>query len=200
MSFESRLKTSLEREADALSPDVGAALTSVRRRHETRRRVRIATYSVAVAGIVAAGVVGGPRVVDALRSEQSAPAGPHTGTSAYSRIAGVYTTRIAERPGLVRTYHLQGLWRMRLSATGDIALTPPLGFAQTLGVPADTRFELTKVRLVTDSMYHAGLGCTAKATYSWTLGNDTLRLTPVHDACPYRPAVLGAVWTREGDE
>ena len=199
MSFESRLKSSLERDANVVEPDVGAALGTVRRSHQTRRRVRMAAYSFTVVAVVTAGVIGGPRALDAIRGDDVGFApGRHPAIvrGAYADISGVYASRIGERPGVIRTYKLAGRWTMRLSADGKVALTSPQGFIDALGPVTEAGFALDGGRLRTQVMYHEGIGCTGEATYAWTLEGNRLHLTPVDDACPYRPTVLGGVWIR----
>ena len=198
MSFESRLKANLEDRANAVTPDVGTALVAVRRRHTTRRRVRVAAYSAGLAGVVALAILGGAQVLHLTTDDGIPPSAPrHRPVPVdYSTISGDYAARIGERPGLVRTYKLDGRWTLHLSTKGDIELTAPTGFVRFLGPVSEARFTLVGDRFRTDVMTHEGVGCTGDATYAWTLVGVTLRLTPVDDACPYRPTVLGSKWTR----
>jgi hypothetical protein len=197
MSFERSLKTSLERSADAIDPDVATALEAVTSRHRRGTRVRRATYSVLAVAALVGIVLGTPRALDALRDEGLPPADDkHSNetTLAYHRLAGVYTRRVDERAGIVRTYQLAGRWTMRLSESGAIDMQAPPGFTELYGPPAVGRFELDGRRFVTNALFHSGLGCERDGTYEWSFHNGALTLATIDDGCPYRALVFATEW------
>jgi hypothetical protein len=73
MSLDDRLRAGLSRVAAGLEPEVDGALRDVVVAGRRRRNLYRAGIAVAVAAVVAAGVVAVPRIVDALRAEGPAP-------------------------------------------------------------------------------------------------------------------------------
>jgi hypothetical protein len=73
MSLDDRLRAGLSRVAAGLEPEVDGALRDVVAAGRRRRNLYRAGIAVAVAAVVAAGVVAVPRIVDALRPEEPAP-------------------------------------------------------------------------------------------------------------------------------
>jgi hypothetical protein len=196
MSFERSLKATLERSAETIEPDVASAYEVVTRRHGRSVRTRRLAYSAVALAAVTGIVLGLPKALDALRDQTIAPAGTpdQVTTSAYRRVSGTYTTRVPERAGLVRTYHLDGRWTMRLDESGEIEVHPPAGFVDVFGPPALGTFVLNGEQLTTNALYHSGLGCEQDGVYEWSFTKGRLVLDLVDDGCPYRSAVFATRW------
>lgn len=198
MSTERALRMLLEREAAAVTPDETTALRDVLQRHESRRRARRVAYALAGAAVVAGVLLAVPRALETWRDDAALVAPveqPSSGPAEDFPLTGVYTTRVPNRPGAIRTYSLAGRWTLHVGASGSVRLDAPHDYVRTFGVPAEGVFTLDGSRLSTLVLHHRGLGCEDEGVYQWRMAARTLQLTVIADSCRLRSPVLTSIWT-----
>lgn len=198
MSTERALRTMLERDAAAVTPDETTALRDVLQVHRSRQRARRMTYALAGTAVVAGALFAVPRALDAWQDD-AAPVvpveQPSPGPAEHFPLTGVYSTRIPNRPGAIRTYSLAGRWTLHVEASGSVRLGAPPDYVRTFGVPSEGVFRLDGNRLSTLVLHHRGLGCEEEGVYEWRVAARKLQLTAVADSCRLRAPVLTSIWT-----
>lgn len=193
MSLDRRLRAELEREAQEIDSNVERNLGIVEARSRRRSSIGTSSLLLAAAVVVAATIVrfgiSAPGVGGPQASTQATSASPlPSSTAAYGAIAGTYTVTLDAANASVAQYKLGGTWTMRLAATGQIFLSPPVSFGTGTSSLSGLAFTLTGDRFRNDIFYNDY--CNSVGTYSWALTPAQLRFAPVGETCGIRQTLL----------
>ena len=197
MSIDRRLREGANRIASEVDPDVDHHLGETRRRARRRITLRRAGAGLALAGVIVAAILIGPRVLDALGDlARRQPAGGPTPTIGNQAIAGTYTRTIDAGRAMVRRDHLAGRWSITLGPDGTMVVGAPQGFN---GVLTGTLFDFDGNRFRTNLFIQDVCSGLAVGSYRVTAVGRELRFVPLVDPCAGRVAVIsGGSWTRAG--
>lgn len=193
MSLDRRLRAELERDAQEIDSNVERNLGIVEARSRRRSSIGTSSLLLAAAVVVAAIIVrfgvsapgvGGPHSSSQATSPTSSP----SSTAAYGAIAGTYTVTLDPANASVAQYKVGGTWTMRLAATGEIFLSPPVSFGSGTSSLSGLAFTLTGDRFRNNIFYSDY--CSSVGTYTWSLNAAQLRFAPVGDTCGIRQTLL----------
>jgi hypothetical protein len=193
MPVERRLRQGFHRNADALEPDVDRFLSTVVHRTRRRRLVHRAVASAAVAAMLTAAVVVGPRVVDAIRTSQL-PATPPIETPAPS-LAGTFIGRLRHGLHGVTADRMVGQWTIVMNPDGTMSVQAPSAFVGDL---AGYRFQPQgPSRFRTNLFAHDVCKGLRWGRYTWSGSGNDVTFEVAHDPCDARLALLTSEPTYE---
>ena len=192
MSIDGRLRQGLERSASGGTRDLVDNLPEALARGRRRRRVMVAGRATALVAGLAIVAVGGPRLVDVLRTDQ--PAGPTPSPSVaapdFSSIAGTYTVELTNGDATVAANHMAGTWTIELGRDGTMQLSIPAGFTREGQAPVGNAFTLAASQFRTNLFYNDF--CHSIGVYRWGLRGTRLTFSPLIEDCPVRQAIFAS--------
>lgn len=198
MSFDRRLRESLQEATAAIEPEVERNLRAVEARSGRRSGVGVSTLLVAAAIVVAALILRFPdRLGTAPGSTPNATVAPTLAPSpgvslsvpaSYPQIAGTYRVVLDPADPTVQKDDVGGAWTMRLEADGAVLLSPPPTFLPGANGLSGIAFSLAADRFRTDLFYNDY--CNSVGTYVWNLVAGRLSFTSVDDTCSIRKTLL----------
>jgi hypothetical protein len=199
MSLERRLKDQFEEEAARIEPPVAQNLMTIEHR-AARRRDPISPLVLLLGAliigilIVVRAVGPTPNPAPGFGVQPTVP-GPSSGPSTYDAIAGWYSLTLDDSVPAVKNEGVGGQWRMELRPSGELAVSPPIGFRLGGAPPSGVAFSLSGDRFRTNLFFNET--CGSIGVYSWELNGDTLTLTHLDDSCSVRATLLASrPWTR----
>ena len=195
MSIDSRLRRGLERSANAATEDLVDNLPEALTRGRRRQRAIVATKTIAIAAGIAVVVLGGPRLVVAIRTDQPAvkPSPSVTATDS-SAIAGTYTFELSDADATVAANDMAGIWTIRLKPDGAMELSVPASFTREGQDPAGNALTHAATQLRTNLFFSDF--CHSVGVYRWALRGTRLTFTPLSEDCPVRQAIFASQpWT-----
>jgi hypothetical protein len=191
MSIETRLRRGLERSANGATDDLVDNLSDALVRGRRRRRVIVATKVTAIAAGLAIVAVGGPRLIDVIRTDQPAvtPSPSITATD-FSAIAGTYRFDLSDGDAAVAANHMAGTWTIQLKPNGAMELSVPAGFTREGQAPAGNAFTLAASQFRTNLFFNDF--CHSVGVYRWSLRGTRLTFTALSEDCPIRQAIFAS--------
>ena len=191
MSIDSRLRQGLERSASGATEDLVDNLPGALTRGRRRRGVILATKAAAIVAAFAILTLGGPRLIDAIRTDQPAvrPAPSVTATD-FSAIAGTYTFELSDADATVAANDMAGTWTIRLKPDGAMELSVPVRFTREGQDPAGNAFTLAASQFRTNLFFSDF--CHSVGVYRWSLRGTRLTFTPLSEDCPVRQAIFAS--------
>jgi hypothetical protein len=198
MPIDSRLRRGLERSANVATEDLIDKLPEALTRGRRRRRLIVATKAAAIVAGLTIVVVGGPRLVGAIRTDQPAvKPSPSVTATDFSAIAGTYTFELSDADATVAVNHMAGKWTIQLKSDGAIELSIPAGFTREGQDPAGNAFTLTSSQFRTNLFFSDF--CHSVGVYRWLLRGTRLTFTPLSEDCPVRQAIFASrPWNMRG--
>jgi hypothetical protein len=189
MSFDRRIRSGLQRDADAVQPDVEGHLAAVTR-HTDRSPLRVGGLFAAAAVVIAL------VVFLRLQIDDAAVIGPGAVPSPIGLEGAWVTTLSTDQPD-VESLGMAGTWTIQFLENGSLVVTAPRTFpAPSRTVPARYIYAVTGNSLLTNlfaSDYTAA--CVGPGTYDWTVESGDLVLRVVEDTCVARRTLLAtAPW------
>jgi hypothetical protein len=191
MSIETRLRRGLERSANGATDDLVDNLPDALVRGRRRRRVIVSAKATAIVAGLAVVALGGPRLIDAVRTGQPAATPSPTVTATdFSAIAGTYTFELSDADGTVAANHMAGTWTIQLKLDGAMELSVPAGFTREGQAPAGNAFTLAASQFRTNLFFSDF--CHSVGVYRWSLRGTRLTFTPLSEDCPVRQAIFAS--------
>jgi hypothetical protein len=192
MPLEDRLRDGFERSARVVDPDLEERLSDVGAKYRHRRRIRRSGQVASLVALVVFVAVIGPRVLDGLRSPSGGrpggPPGPSPSAGAFEAIAGTYTMRLPDAPGVVRDNGMAGSWTLRLRPDGTMFLSAPASFP---GSTSAISFELSGAAEFRTAAFANDLCATQPAgRYTWRRSPMELAFRVVDEPCEARAALF----------
>jgi hypothetical protein len=201
--LDHRIREELQQAADSIQPDVERNLGAVEAR---ARRGNGMSASILVVAAVSLLVVVSIRLGAAphegpgpggsvLPSPIASSAAPSMSSSpSYPQVAGTYVVTLDPSDAAVARDGVAGLWTLRLQADGVALLSAPQAFQPGASGLSGITYGLVGDRLRTDLFYNDF--CHSIGTYTWSLAQGGLRLTPVDETCSIRRTLLStAPWS-----
>jgi hypothetical protein len=186
MPLERRLRQGFHRNADALEPDVDRFLSTVVRRTRRRLLVHRMVASAVVAATLAAAVVLGPQVVDAIRSSKLPANAPSE--TAPQGLAGTFIGRLRHGLDAVNADRMVGQWTIVMSRDGTMSVQAPSAFVGVLG---SYRFQPQGASSFRTNLFaHDVCRGLPWGRYTWSRSGDDLTFKVTHDPCDARLALL----------
>lgn len=203
MSLDRRIREELQRAADSMQPDVERNLGAVEARARRGRGVSASLLLVAaVVVLVVVSIRMGTSSSDgaepggsAAPSPTAIPSEPSSSAAAasYPQVAGTYVVTLDPSDAAVARDGLAGQWTMRLQPDGVALLSAPSSFQPGASGLSGITYALTGDRFRTDLFYNDF--CSSIGTYTWSLAQGRLQLTPVDESCAIRRTLLStAPW------
>jgi hypothetical protein len=193
MRLERRIREGTQRNAGVVEPDVDGSLSTVVREVRRRRWIHRTSSTVVAIALVAAAIVLGPGVLDAVRGPRlSAVASlptqvATTSPAGTSGVPATFARTVSRGLAVVRANRLEGRWIIATDARGPMRLNAPAAFA---GPTVSWPLEQTADQLRTSAFggdlcagYRAG-------TYHWTRVSRFLILDMISDRCDARVWLL----------
>ena len=183
MSIDRRLRSGLQRSAEAIRSDVSGALQAVERRARRQRRVVAMARLATVAAVTVVAVIVGTVAVHRLSNVGTdvLPAG---------QPAGRYVVNVPASD-LARQHGMEGQWVVILRPDGVLQLTPPAAFTDN---PYGASYQIDGDVLRTNA-FISSPGCQRSSdqvgTYRWLRTATELNFTIVADACDARRLLFG---------
>ena len=197
MSFDRRLRDTLDRIAAQVEPDVEARLQASGHAARQRSRRRGAAAVLAFAAVVLGVVFIGPAAWETLRNPGWG-VGSDGSPTPEEGLSGRYSTIIASDDAELLEHQMNGDWAIEFRDDGLLGVQAPSQFA---GTRTGYSFELSADELRTDLFSADVCSGLVPGTYRWELVGDVVTFTVVEDACPGRAALLTTeAWRATGAE
>lgn len=164
-------------------PDDARTATVLEDVSSRRRPVGEPWHLVLAAAVVVAVLVLAPVLLRSMVDDPRPAPARHPG----SELVGTWSRVLdaAQAP------EWDGRWTIGFEDRGVLSLTPPA----TIGAGTDgAAYDVSGAQLRVDAFVNGVCNELPPGTYSWSLSDEGLRLTPLEDACAQRAALFSGTW------